>query len=234
MHRYLLIASVSLYLGSGALAQEAEEQSVTINASGEAYLRAIRVRGVDADVVYFDPTAPAPALETDQEPEPDPGDLTTSVDFGSSRTLVGILAAAVLATALFVAIRFGSGFTVSMGRDPGNLSRRGKPARGFAVADDVPSDLATILKMTDRREALVALAQSALARAVTAHGILLQKSWTARDALRRLPRDQTHREALAALVAAGERVSFGGRDVTDEVFNEHVAKIRPLFVEAAQ
>ena len=92
-----------------------------------------------------------------------------------------------------------------------------------------PANLQAILRMTDRREALVALSQFLLNRVVAAQGVLLQRSWTARDAMRRVPRDFDHRAALYDLVLASERVHFGGRDVTEEEFRAHLDRLRPLY-----
>ena len=79
----------------------------------------------------------------------------------------------------------------------------------------------------------MALAQYALARVVTANGLRLQKSWTVRDALRRLPADQSYLAQLRALVLAAEGVHFGGRDVTDDEFTAHLNATRPLLAEAS-
>ena len=104
---------------------------------------------------------------------------------------------------------------------------------GSALAT-VPDNLDAIARIEDRRLALVTLAQSALICAVRENGLLLQRSWTARDAMRRLPQDMSHRHALRDLVTAGERVLFGGRDVSEADFQDHVDQIRPLFADAAR
>lgn len=235
MHRILFFLFFLLTFNSEATAQNAEEQQLTINPSGEAYLRAVRLRGIDTDVAYFDPTAPPPPLDTNQKPEPTREETNRTNGIGSAPSVLSIISAAILAGIVFLFFRYGGSFSVSMKGDAENPSRRAKSSRMTSHAiNDLPSDLATILKMKNRRDALVTLAQSALARAVVENGLLMQKSWTARDALRRLPKDQLHRGALADLVAAGERVHFGGRDVPEDVFNEYVTKIKPLFFEAAK
>ena len=103
-------------------------------------------------------------------------------------------------------------------------------ARGAGGAASLPplADLTAILQTSDRQRALVMLAQTALVRTVAANGVLLQPSWTMRDALRHIPAEQTHLEALRSLVATGERVLFGNREVSEVEFQAHVAGIRPL------
>nr|WP_237693212.1 DUF4129 domain-containing protein [Octadecabacter algicola] len=64
---------------------------------------------------------------------------------------------------------------------------------------------------------------------MSAEGVLLQDSWTDRDTLSRVPKNLSNRDALQALVHASERVQFGGRDVSEDEFNEHVARLRPLW-----
>ncbi|MEL6640917.1 MAG: DUF4129 domain-containing protein, partial [Pseudomonadota bacterium] len=90
-----------------------------------------------------------------------------------------------------------------------------------------------ILNMADRKLALVALCKGLLARVVAAEGVLLLKSWTDRDTLRRVPQNHPHREALQALVLDSEKAQFGGRDVTEEDFRAHVARLRPLLSGAS-
>lgn len=235
MQRFLYLFIFFLTFGLQATAQVAKEQPLAITPSGEAYLQSIGLRGIDTDVAYFDPTAPPPALETDQKIEKPDKETNASNGIGSVPPVLSVLAAALLAGVAFLFFRYGGSFAVSMKSDAENPSRRARPARMTQQAiNNLPSDLATIINMKNRREALIALAQSALARAVTANGLLMQKSWTARDALRRLPADQLHRTVLADLVAAGERVHFGGRDVPEDVFDAYVTKIKPLFYASAK
>lgn len=218
---------------SPGLAQERVEEGLEITASGEAYLKSLRLRGVDADVVYFDPTRPAPELDTRQTPDPQRNNIDVSLNPQQGSFVANAIAVGVLLGVAFLFLRFGGRFSVSLrGEDDARRAEGAAPigADGAAV---YPDDLDVIARIEDRRLALATLAQSALIRAVTRHGLLLQKSWTARDALRRLPRDMHHRDALGDLVAAGERVLFGGRDVPEEDFQDHLTRIRPLFGEGA-
>ena len=80
----------------------------------------------------------------------------------------------------------------------------------------------------------MALSHHLIAKVITAQGVLLQRSWTARDAMRRIPRDFDHREALQNLVLDSERVQFGGRDVSEDEFRAHVDALRPLYATGSQ
>ena len=102
----------------------------------------------------------------------------------------------------------------------------------MAFGKTLPKTLQEIIANPDRRAALMALAQYALARVVTSNGLRLQRSWTVRDALRRLPSEQSYLSQLRALVLAAERVHFGGRDVTEDEFKAHLNATQPLLTEA--
>ena len=202
-----------------------------MTASGEAYLKALRLRGIDADVAYFDPTRPPPAFETNAKPERE----RDPVDIGQRQVsfTANVIAIAVLLAVIFVFMRYGGQFSVSL-RGQEDATRGAGTARTTGgELSALPSDLDAIARITDRRLALVTLAQSALLRAITQQGLFLQKSWTARDALRRLPREMAHRDTLSDLVAAGERVLFGGRDVPEDDFQTYLDRIRPLFMQVA-
>ncbi|MEM7597376.1 MAG: DUF4129 domain-containing protein [Pseudomonadota bacterium] len=212
-----------------ASSQERVEEGLEATASGEAYLKSLRFRGVDTDVAYFDPTRPPPELDTRETPDPERRDLEVNISRDQATFLENAIMVAILLAIAFVFLRFGGGFTVSLRGDSDAERASGTAAAGGAGFNNVPSDIDTIAGIEDRRIALVTLAQSALIQAVAQQGLLLQKSWTARDALRRLPRDMDHREALRDLVAAGERVLFGGRDVPEGDFQEFLTRIRPIF-----
>lgn len=236
MVRAFILTLALLALSPAAFAQEAEqprETGLDITDTGKEYSRVIRKRRINGNVAYFDPSAPAPDLKTDQEP---PKERETQIDGDAIEQIPAvakIISFIVLAGIIYLFIRYGSGMSIAVrsAADNPERARRRKAEQQGSFAH-IPADLASILKIADRREALVALAQGALARAVSSHGLLWHKSWTARDALRQLPRDQQHRKALADLVAFGERVHFGGRDVSEDDFDIQLEAIRPLFQEA--
>jgi hypothetical protein len=218
-----------------AAAQQAVPQALTIGAAGAEYLKSVRYHGIETDVVYFDPTGAVPPLETGQTPVPPKaasGPDAQGISPGVN--LVFILIVLAILVGLIVLIRGGAGnFTLSFGAEAENPVRQRKGAghRGLGQATG-QMDLQSILMTPDRKRALVLLAQGALMRTVLANGILLQPSWTMRDALRHIPKGQMHMDALRQLVMAGERVLFGDRDVTEAEFQAEVGLIRPLFADA--
>lgn len=192
--------------------------------AGTAYLDALGARRIDTEVRYFDPTRPAPELATDAKPEPperDGNELTP-------RLTIGLPALLILVAVIALFLRYGGGLSVSFGRMGEHAAGPGRGPELGGSERAAPAGLATILAIADRRAALVTLAEAALARAVTAHGLLFQNSWTGRDVLRHLPRTAPHWDDLRALVLASERAHFGGRDVSEEEFRAHLGRIRPL------
>ncbi|CTQ56755.1 hypothetical protein LP7551_05317 [Roseibium album] len=212
-------------------AQEAVVEPHEISESGQEYLRALRLRRINTDVTYYSPLAPPPKLDTKQQLE-ERQDQSTSQGQGlnlNARWTVGLFAGALLLLIAFIFLRFGGGLAVSLKRDAQNPGRERAIKKGQApVWAEKLGSLDEILRMQDRRHALVLLAQKALATTVAANGVLMQKSWTARDALRHIPDKQSHLEALRSLVLSSERVQFGGRDVTEDEFRNHVAGCRQL------
>lgn len=211
--------------------QEAVATPSQIEASGEAYLRAIPTRRINTDVIYFDPSAPPPKLETRQEP-----DATEESDGGSEGSIdtpTAVITGAILLGVLFLFIRYGGAMSVSFRGDVQNAERARRSDHKIATFGEMePTALDKILRLEDRRAALVLLAQNALTKAVTADGSLLQRSWTARDALRRVPADLGLKLALTDLILASERVQFGDRNVSEEEFRSHFENIQPLLSEA--
>jgi hypothetical protein len=216
-------------------AQDAAPQPLEIGPSGAAYLKSVGYRGIETDVVYYDPTGAVPPLETAQDPPPPPKPNGTGVVEGLSNSRIFMLS---LVTGILIGLavlvwRGAGNFTLSLQGDAQNPARaRRMAAAGRAASAGPPADLRAIMETADRRRALVLLAQTALARTVTANGVLLQPSWTMRDALRHIPKGQRHLDGLRNLVMAGERVLFGNRDVTEAEFQAHLTTIGPLLSEA--
>ncbi|WP_438706318.1 DUF4129 domain-containing protein [Tabrizicola sp.] len=207
-----------------------------IGPSGEAYLESVRYSSNQTDVAYFDPRGPAPRLETGQDPvpPPKPGADGQAEQLSTVQIVVIVVATAVLIGLAMLVRRFAGGFTLSLQGEAQNAARARRAGGGGAMAKaGPPADLQAILGTADRRRALVMLAQAALARTVTANGVLLQPSWTMRDTLRRIPKTQAHLDALRGLVMKGEQVLFGNRDVTEAEFQAQVATIRPLMAGAS-
>lgn len=217
-----------------AFAQHAELDAVELRSSGEAYIKEIRFRRISRDVLYFDPTQPPPPFETRQSVQPEEqaefgaprGGTVTSL----GRTTALLFASMVLLGIVYLFIVFGGRLPVSFARAPEDGIDQGHRQKHLATSGgQVPLGIDAVLRMKDRRLALVALCKGLLARVVTAEGVLLQDSWTDRDTLRRVPHGLAHREALQALVYASEKVQFGGRDVSEDEFEDHVNRLKPLW-----
>ena len=233
--RWLCVLILAFGLLPPVSATAQNSTAIELEPSGEAYLRAIRFRRINSGVRYFDPTGPAPPIETSEQPLPLTDEDDRTADGRSPQSLPTMLiAGAILLGIMFLFYRFGGSITLSTRSDAENAARikSGGRATDFEELDGEPRSLETILNIKDRSEALVLLANRALASAVSANGVLLQRSWTARDALRRVPSAQAHLDALKALVMDSERAQFGGRDVSEAQFQDHVDRIRPLLREA--
>ncbi|WP_299478433.1 DUF4129 domain-containing protein [uncultured Roseibium sp.] len=211
-------------------AQEAVQEPVEIGEAGTEYLRSIRLRGIDSDVAYFDPTAPAPELDTQQQPAPQTRETEVSTgQVGSARWISAIIAGLVLAGIVFVVLRFGGNIAVSLNRDAENPgSQRGSNTQNTPAWAEKLGSFNDILRIEDRRRALVLLTQKVLASLASTHGVLMQRSWTARDTLGHIPLEQTQHTVLRTLVLNSERVQFGGRDVTEDEFRNHVSSCQQL------
>lgn len=217
---------------SGVSAQEPTVAPLELSASGEAYLDALGYRRIETDVVYYDPSAPAPALETSQQPRPETTD-GAGVDISwTERWMFIAVSAAALAAIGYLFVRFGGRASISLRAQVSNPHRNRGAATQLAEAQArLPGNLRQVLDMPDRAAALILLAQTALAKTASFNGLLVQQSWTRRDALRNLPDDQKHLPALRSLVIASERVQFGGRPVSEDEFEHHVQEIKPLLQE---
>ena len=217
-------------IGVPAVAQQAVVEPTQIQDSGNDYLRSIRVRRIDPNVSYYDPSAPPPELTTRQEPDPVTDDENGRLELDLPSALIST---AILIAIIFAFYRFGGGMTVSLRSGSDNAHRKGGEAVSLLDEDGTPIDLQSILGLKDRRMALVLLAQKALSVAVAANGVLFQRSWTARDALRRVQGQPDQVAALRDLVLDSERVQFGGRNVSEEDFQAHLANVRPLIERPA-
>ena len=75
-----------------------------IGDSGTEYLRAIRLRGIDTDVAYFDPSAPPPKLDTTQEPpKPAADQADPTID---NRWIPGLIVGGILIAVAYFFLRF--------------------------------------------------------------------------------------------------------------------------------
>lgn len=213
-----------------ANAQEPVREPLEIGESGEEYLRSIRLHGIDPDVAYYDPAAPAPKLETEQQPQqPTARSETESVMAPGSRWTFTLIAGLVLAGLAFLVIQFGGNIAVTLQRDAENPdSRRAAGPQNTPLWAEKLGSFNDIMRIADRREALVLLTQKVLATLATTNGVLMQRSWTARDTLRNIPLADAQQTLLRSLVLNSERVQFGDRDVSEDEFREHVSSCQQL------
>ena len=226
-----------LMTAGAAMSQQAALDGLDTRPSGEAYAAAIRFRGIESTVGYFDPTQPPPPLETRETPDRDQdGDnrvLQPGLDFGFQfgRETFVVLTSLILLGVAYLFSRHGGRLSVSLARKPNDTANAANQRRADRTQKEVPlpDSLEAIAAISDRQTALVALCKSLLARVVTAQGVLLQRSWTDRDTLRRVPASFAHHETLQDLVFASERVQFGGREVSEAEFRAHLDQARPAW-----
>lgn len=231
MRLFLIIAFVFGLAASAfqASAQTPAQDPVEIGDAGKAYLNAVRLRGISTDVSYYDPDGPAPALDTQQQPETEKQDETSPERVTMSRWTVGLIAGLFLAGIVYVILRFGGDIAISLDRDAANPDRQRRHMKGAppAWAEKLGS-FQDIMKIEDRRRALVLLTQKLLATLATGHGVLMQRSWTARDTIGHIPLQPAQQSLLRSLVLTSERVQFGDRDVSEDEFSAHVSSCQQL------
>lgn len=219
---YFIVCAIS-----PARAQETAVSPPEITASGQDYLKAVRYRGIDTDVVYFDPTKPAPPLDTRFTPQPNTQDSSqTTLD---QQWTVAIIAGLALICVIAFAY-FGAGRTSVSFRKASDNARRqtGKSDPDQPDTNNALPDLDAILKQANRDLAVISLARLALARCLSANEVLFKRSWTHREALRSLPQTLWYIPDLRALVLESERVNFGHRSISETEFNDLLDRIRPV------
>lgn len=218
-----------LYCGPTLVnAQEKALTEEALSASGQDYLKSIRYRGIDTDMVYYDPTQPAPALDTRHSPQPEQQQQTIEAD---NRWIFGIAAALVLALIVWILYLSVGRTSVSFRSGAGNAKRSEQRSADNTGTEEELPDLEAILRHGDHNQAVVGLAQLVLTRCLTANEVLFKRSWTHREALRSLPQSLWYIPDLRALVLESERVNFGHRSISDTDFNALLARIRPILRE---
>lgn len=88
--------------------------------------------------------------------------------------------------------------------------------------------LNSLMEISNPREGIRVLMVQALARAARQNDIVLRRSLTTRDILRRVPVKWQHRAILRDLVSRAELVLFGGRDISIEEYRAAVEFAAPL------
>ncbi len=222
---------ILLLLSCGPTLVNAQEKALSedeLSASGQEYLKAIRYRGIDAEVVYFDPTRPAPALNTNLSPQSEQQQQTISAD---NRRIFGVVSAIVLALLVWILYLSVGRTSVSFRSGTDNAKRaEQRSATSSGIEEELP-DLEGILRQGDHNQAVVGLAQLVLTRCLAANEVLFKRSWTHREALRSLPQNLWYIPDLRALVLESERVNFGHRSISGTDFDTLLARIRPILRE---
>ena len=226
-------AILCMVLAAPANAQEITQDDLEpVGPRNEAYEDAIWGQGLQSEVIYLRPSV---AFEPDQRVRvkvPEPED--PAGDSREARFIIGIVLAAILAAIIYVVVVNSNGVGVSF-RD--TKDRRRSDARREDTPEETGSDqpldqfLAGLAAMADKREALILLVSRALEWAADLHQLRLGRSQTARDVLRVLPVDWAHLPAMRGLVREAEIVHFGGRDITQERWEECLATARPIFAQ---
>ncbi|MBM7066345.1 DUF4129 domain-containing protein [Actibacterium sp. 188UL27-1] len=232
---FLTFCAAVLFFAAPSAGQEAIRQEVEIRDSGTDYLQSVRRYPVSTDLTFFDPTGQAPTLDTKLTPErverSQEGEMALY-----SRIIWILLSILIIGALVLIVARLGGASVVDLNAQPKDAKskRRKKGNAPGGIGSALPAELSQILQMTDRRAALLELMRTSLAKAADLHQIRLQRSWTARDALRRIPKDWPLHPPLHTVLVAAERAHFGGRDVSEDDFQAHVQDIAPLFAAAAQ
>ncbi|MCR9129763.1 MAG: hypothetical protein NXI12_09585 [Alphaproteobacteria bacterium] len=120
------------------------------------------------------------------------------------------------------------------GQAPRSRSRSGRAREQVRAAAAEPGlTFEAVLAMDDLSRALGALLSLALSAAARLAQVRLTRSDTAREVLRRLPRDFEFFNALRTLVAEAERVRFAGAEISAEQFMALAESVRSLVERAA-
>ena len=225
---FAIVSAFFLCAFAPAQAQETTLSRPDLSASGQDYLKAVRYRGIDTDVVYFDPTQPAPPLDTNATPQPDRS-VELSVD---NRWIVGGLSAVILIFLTLFIYNTAGNTSVSFRKSVGNARRKGgRDDPELSDTGQYIPDLDALLKLKDRDLAVTGLAQLALSHCLSKNEVLFKRSWTHREALRSMPQTLWYIPDLRALVLASERVNFGHHSITEGDFEALLNKIRPVLRE---
>lgn len=229
----LLMLCLLPFSPAGTVAQESVPPVITpYDVTRDAgYERSVLLRRLQTEVVYVADLQGE--LPLDGVPLPPPED-TPRRDGNGEQTIgraVVLVGLAVLLVLIFVNRQY---LFRLLGRD-GKATPAPHTVTSAAPAGAAPDLglLARLASAADREAALVELLQAALAAAARANGLRLGRSETARDFLRRLPRDWPHLSNLRTIVMTEELVQFGGRPLAAEAFQTCIAEARPIMERAA-
>jgi len=107
---FLVVATVT------SAFSQAVEKPLEPTQSGREYLSKLRLSGIQSDVSYYDPSAPAPELSTNERPRPEPDDQRTSWRIGNLEAPVQILTFALICGVAFLFWQAGKNSGLSLKR----------------------------------------------------------------------------------------------------------------------
>ena len=235
----LLACLLSVLISSPPVHAQADDPEVLpapVGESGKAYESAKRFRGIESDLIFLRPEArPEEYWDKSVQTRKD-YTVDRSDDWPFTRTLMIVVAAAVLIAVCLFAVRFAPNATFNTAspsdgrrRDAGRRRSGEEPAESGSGAVGGHEFFARLQTMADRREAIILLLKRCLEIALDANNLALGRSQTAREILFRLPKTWSHIDALARIVRVEERVQFRGEDLPEPVFQESLELAKPMF-----
>lgn len=237
--RFADLSSLVLVIALGLFPHQPALAQASCTDCTSRYLEVAERRRVQAEIDYLNPGDPLDldrAAIRERRNRPRDGEREPLWEMPTSRWSRLFISVVVLAGLAVVFLQNASGGLVSLGRSPKDA---GKPARKAVApraardsADALPTSeaafLARIEQMDDRREALHLLAGRLLAAAAAETDINPGRSWTARESLRALPKSWVNLGDLRHLIRQAELAWFGGREVTDTVFDDCLDRARRI------
>lgn len=225
-------AGLSLLALTGpAVAQISQEDLAPAGPRDPIVQESMSWERVDDDLIYLRPSVPfnpdgSLEIEVPEKPQEE------KTDFESVRGTWIFIFILIIAAILAVFILQGSRIQVGFGRTRTHSRRTDNGADQDAPTElggDTTGFLDRLAAMADRREALILLVNQALERAAHANAMTLGRAQTGRDVIRALPSSWRYRDTLRDLVRQAEVVHFGGRDISEDRWQECLTAARPLF-----
>jgi hypothetical protein len=231
---FVLICLISIVAAAPASAQLTETDFEGTGEPNAEYEDAVSGKRLQTDVLYV---RPGVDFRADQQVEVDVPEPVQEVDPGitTSRWFWGIIFAIILGVVIAIVISQGGAIGVSFGAKADETRRRPDEAPAepdpYDALNRQPMDqfLQSLKVMKDRRMALILLVSRALERAADSNNVRLGRAQTARDVIRILPRSWQHLQVLRGLVRQAEVVHFGGRDVSEDQWQECFDAAMPIF-----
>lgn len=202
----------------------------------EQYEQSIRGERVESEIIYLRPSAPFEPDGDIRIDVPEPETVRDSSSWGPVRWFWVIFLGLILAAVIYVIVKNSGAVSVSFkATNEGTRKATDGPDAGLTLGalSDQPIDsfLERLRAMADRREALILLVSRALELAAEKNDIRLGRAQTARDVVRVLPKSWTHMAVIRRLVREAEIVHFGGRDISEERWDDCLAAAKPIFAE---